>query len=210
MRRVVPVMALFLFLSTAFSLDAVKLFPPDLNRSGTLMTALQKRSSATRYGAKELSVRDLSDLLWAANGVNRPPSGKRTAPSALNAQDISVFVFTARGAWLYDHKKTELTPAAEGDHRGLLAGGQGGVAKAPVVLLLVSDTSRFPFGDRNRKLQWGAMDAGIVSQNISLFCASAGLLTRVRGTMDAKKLSEILKLKGDQVPMLNHPVSYGE
>jgi len=129
-------------------------------------------------------MRDLSDLLWAANGINRPDEGKRTAPSAMNAQDVDVCVFMKQGVYLYEHRDYTLIGIVEGDHRKLIAGRQEIVAEAPVSLLLVSDISRFRAGSDELKRTWAAIDVGIVSQNISLFCASAGLATRPRASMD--------------------------
>ena len=97
---------------------------------------------------------------------------------------------------------------AEGDYRGAVAGGQAFVISAPVSLVLVSDLSRF--GDtKNAHTQlMGAMDAGIVSQNISLFCSAARLATVPRASMDLARLKTALKLKDTQMPMMNHPVGY--
>jgi nitroreductase len=90
----------------------------------------------------------------------------------------------------------------------LIAGRQEVVATAPVILLLVSDISRFKLPDEAMKLDGAAKDAGIVSQNISIFCAGMGLHTRCRGSMDIEKLKILLKLKDSQHPMLNNPVGY--
>ena len=106
------------------------------------MKALSDRHSDREYAAKELSLQDLSDLLWAANGINRP-DGKRTAPSALNKQDIDIYVIMKEGAYLYDAKANSLQPIAKGDHRAAVAGSQDFVKSAPVSLVLVSDLSRF-------------------------------------------------------------------
>jgi len=76
------------------------------------------------------------------------------------------------------------------------------------MLVLVSDISRFRSGGDSLKITWAYADAGIVSQNIALYCASAGLATRPRGTMDQEKLRTILQLKDSQYPVLNNPVSY--
>ena len=107
----------------------------------------------------------------------------------MNKQDIKVYVCTADGSYLYNPQKNTLEPVSSGDIRPL---------KAPVCLILVSDTSS----------DWGAMDAGIVSQNISLFCAGTGMATVPRGSMDKAALKKALKLTGDQTPFLNHPVGY--
>jgi len=202
-------------LCTAFSfaqadeLKAVALKKPDLARKGTLMEALSKRQSVREYGAKPVGEQELSDLLWAANGINRPAEGKRTAPSAMGVMDIDIYVITAQGAYLFDAKKNTLEPVAAGDHRAKVSAQQAWTAAAPVNLILVSESARFTRGDDAAKERMGAMDAGIVSQNISLFCASAGLATVVRAGVDAE-IAKILKLKPTQKVMLNHPVGYAK
>jgi SagB-type dehydrogenase family enzyme len=182
--------------------------PPDMTRGFALMKALSLRSSATDFDTASLKLQDISDLLWAANGINRPETGKRTAPSAMNAQDIDVYAVMKSGSYLYDAKKHCLALIAEGDHRDLAAGRQENFAKAPIFCVLVSDISRFHTGTDTLKLVWAAEDAGIVSQNISIFCASVGFDTRPRATMDQQKLREILKLKDSQHLILNNPVAY--
>ncbi|MCD8194321.1 MAG: SagB/ThcOx family dehydrogenase, partial [Tannerellaceae bacterium] len=173
----------------------------------SIMKTLSERRSVRAYAEQELSLQDLSDLLWAANGISQESDGKRTAPSALNKQDIDVYVVMKEGAYLYDAKAHALNPIAAGDHRVAVAGGQDFVKTAPVSLVLVSDLSRFgDVSDRTRVT--GAMDAGYVSQNICLFCAGTGLATVPRGTMDRDALKEILKLTGSQELMLNSPVGY--
>ena len=172
------------------------------------MKALSLRASAKEFDTTKINLQDLSDLLWASNGVNRPELGKRTAPSAVNAQDIDVYVCMEQGIYLYNAKKHILDLIIDGDYRKLIAGRQDNFAKAPIFFLLVSDISRFSFGKDSLKLIWAAEDAGIVSQNISLFCASVGLATRPRVTMDYNKLREVLKLKESQYLILNNPVSY--
>lgn len=188
--------------------QAIQLVAPDTARGLPVMKALQARASASDFDTVMLSDQDLSDLIWAANGINRPGSGKRTAPSATNAQDVDIYVCLDQGAYLYDPKKHELELAAGGDLRPLIAGRQEFAAKAPVVLLLVSDIGRFKHGTDSLKLVWAAMDAGIVSQNIAVFCAGTGLKTRPRAIMDLGKLKTALNLRETQYLMLNNPVSY--
>ena len=186
----------------------IVLNPPDLTRGLPVMKALSVRASEKDFDTAKLKLQDLSDLLWAANGINRPDIGKRTAPSAQNAQDIDIYVVMKSGIYLYDAKKHILESVADGDYRKLVADRQENFAKAPVICLLVSDISRFRNGGDSLKLAWAAFDAGIVSQNISVFCASVGLATRPRASMDQQKLREIMKLKDSQRLMLNDPVSY--
>ena len=118
MRKLSFIFASLLLVVTMYAQDlkAIKLSSPDKNRGSSVMKALSDRHSDREYAAKELSLQDLSDLLWAANGINRP-DGKRTAPSALNKQDIDIYVIMKEGAYLYDAKANSLQPIAKGDHR---------------------------------------------------------------------------------------------
>jgi SagB-type dehydrogenase family enzyme len=189
-------------------LKPVTLNPPDLKKGLTVMEAFSLRASNTDFSDRKLTLQDLSDLLFAADGINRKDIKKRTAPSAMNAQDIDVYVFLQEGVYLYDAFQSVLSPVVTGDQRLLAAGPQESVAKAPVILLLVSDISRFKMPDETMRLENAAKDAGIVSQNINIFCAGTGLITRTRGSMDLVKIKSLLKLKDSQHPMLNNPVGY--
>lgn len=192
----------------AQNLKTITLNPPDTSRGLPVMKALYLRASEKDFDTTKLTLQDLSDLMWAANGINRPESGKRTAPSAQNAQDIDIYAFMQDGIYLYRAEDHVLNMAVEGDYRGLIAGKQENVTKAPLICLLVSDISKFASGEDSLKLVWAAEDAGIVSQNISLFCASANFATRPRASMDREKIRKLLNLKKSQHPMLNNPVSY--
>jgi SagB-type dehydrogenase family enzyme len=210
MKKLVCFTVLIAFLAdlNGQELKSIALNPPDKTRGLPVMQAFDKRGSAEIFSGEKMKIQDLSDLLWAADGINRPELKKRTAPSAMNAQDIDIYVFMAEGVYLYNAAANSLEPVVGGDQRLLAAGRQAEVASASVILLIVSDISRFPNGDEGMKLSWAALDAGLVSQNISLFCAGTGLSTRPRATMDLIKLREVLKLKDSQHPLLNNPVSY--
>jgi SagB-type dehydrogenase family enzyme len=210
MKKMIIHILLVIMTGSLFAQDTetIVLNPPDKERGLPFMEAMSLRASVTEFDAIPLKLQDLSDLLWAANGINRPDEGKRTAPSAMNAQDIDIYVLMESGIYFYDPKEYLLQPVVDGDHRMLVASRQVEVAEAPVICLLVSDISRFRAGEDSLKLVWAAMDAGIVSQNINIFCAATGLTTRPRATMDQEKLREILELKDSQHLMLNNPVSY--
>src|SRR5512137_1834569 len=125
----------FVFIVSSVSAQDPKtiiLNPPDLKRGLPVMTALSLRASATEFDTTNLNLQDMSDLLWAANGINRPESGKRTAPSARNFQDIDVYVVMKSGAYLYNHTKHCLDFITGGDHRALVAGRQENFAVAPL------------------------------------------------------------------------------
>jgi len=210
MKKIVSIL-LLVFLSLYMfgqEMKPITLNAPDLKRGLPVMEAFSLRASNTDFSDKKLSLQDLSDLLFAANGVNRKDISKRTAPSAMNAQDVDIYVFLQEGVYFFDAFKNVLNPVVAGDQRILTAGPQTAVAKAPVILLLVSDISRFKLPDEAAKLDGAAKDAGIVSQNINIFCAGTGLITRPRGTMDQVKIREVLKLKDSQHLMLNNPVGY--
>ena len=212
MKQLMLLLAMCVTMTTPHAQGAgeLKLNRPDLNRGVNVMKAFSDRHSDREFSTRELSLQDLSDLLWAANGVNRPGDGKRTAPSALNKQDVDIYVFLAKGVYLYDASKHVLKLVAEGDHRAVVAGKQDFVKQAPVSLVYVSDLSRFGMGlDEQVKLM-GAMDAGIVSQNVNLFCAGVGLSTVPRASMDQEALRKLLKLSDTQVPMMNNPVGYSK
>jgi hypothetical protein len=95
----------------------IKLNEPNKKRGLPVMEVLSVRASAREWSDQELSLQDLSDLLWAANGINRPESGKRTASSAMNAQDVDIYVFRKDGAYLYDASRHALNLVVAGDFR---------------------------------------------------------------------------------------------
>ena len=189
-------------------MEVIKLNAPDTERGMSVMQALLARKSERLFADKELSLQDLSDILWAANGINRPETGYRTAPSALNAQDVDIYVTLPHGTYVYRADTRELEPVIEGDQRLWVADQQDFMVNAPAFFIYVADVSRYPYGDDETRIRMGAYDVGIVSQNVSLFCASVGLATVPRASMDIDKLREILCLKPSQYPMMNNPVGY--
>jgi len=192
----------------AQNLKPIKLNPPDKTRGLPVMEALSLRESVREFDTTVLKIQDLSDLLWAANGVNRPETGKRTAASANNSQDIDIYVFLKSGVYLYNAFELTLQPLVEGDYHNLIAGTQTYVLKAPVICLLVSDISKLKGSQDSAKLINAALDAGLVSQNISIFCAATDMATIPRVSMDQVKIREVLQLKESQRLMINNPVSY--
>ena len=186
----------------------ISLPAPNKNLDATLMQCLQNRQSVREFADRELSLEDLSSLLWAADGVNRE-DGKRTAPSALNTQDVDIYVCAAGGAYLYNAPQHQLEQVTEEDVRKLVSGRQP--LSAPIFLVLVIDMSRYPaFLVNNKEVtkQFGSCDAGFVSQNICLYCTAAGLNTAPRTTMEIDELSKALHLTESQLPVINNPVGY--
>ena len=128
----------------------------------------------------------------------------------MDKQDVDVYVVLPQGTYLYDAKAHQLNLVSEGDHRDAVAGGQAFVKTAPVSLVLVSDVARMGDVKDSHALLMCAVDAGIVSQNISVFCSAANLATVPRASMDEAKLRTVLKLKDSQKPLMNHPVGYSK
>jgi len=184
----------------------VKLPAPEKTGGKAIVETLWDRASGTEFSEKMLSKQDLSNLLFAAVGVNRE-NGKLTSPTASNRQEIRVFVFTAKEVSEYVNGENSLRPVVKGDHRDLIAGRQEWVKTAPVILLLVADENKFGRNDERSKVVMG-VDAGIVSENINLFCAGTGLVTRPRMSMDAPAIKTLLGLDDSQTPLLNNPVGY--
>lgn len=186
-------------------LAAQELPRPAVTGGKPLMEALAERKSVRSFSEKELPQQILSNLLWAAWGVNRPATGQRTAPSAHNRQPIDLYVITARGAFLYEAKTHSLAPAAAGDLRKL-AGRQDFVYTAPVNLIYVEDTARS--GGDPQSAVWSGVTAGAIAQNVYLYCASEGLGTVVRGWVDHEPLAKALGLKPTQRVILAQTVGY--
>ena len=186
----------------------IKLMEPDKTLDVSLMLALTDRASQREFADMQLSLEDLSSLLWAANGVNRE-DGKRTAPSAVNAQDIDIYVCMANGTYLYDAKESRLSRITTEDLRPAVCGKQQ--MEAPVFLVMIADISRYPEGlasQRQLVESFACMDAGYVSGYIGLYCAAAKLATVPRASMDKEALTKALNLKDSQILILNNPVGY--
>lgn len=191
----------------AQTMKTIKLNKPSSEIKCDVMRAFHERQSKREYADKDLSLQELSDLLWSANGFNRP--GMRTAATAMNLQEIDVFVCKADGGYLYDAKAHELQQITTEDLRPAVANGQDFAKEAPICLVIVADLERFGGNDTN-SIRATAYDAGIVSQNIYIYCSGAGLATVTRMTMDSKKLSKGLKLKESQFIHLNNPVGHSK
>jgi hypothetical protein len=211
-----------LSLVQAQEIDTIKLSAVNTCRGSLLMDALSNKASAKNLMDNDLSLRDLSDLLWAAAGINRPDTKKRTYSTAMNTQDVEVYVFMKDGVYIYDYEKHALNPVLRGDHRADIAAsaevhpsgtaGAPPVAKAKVIfaldLLLVSDPAKYRIGTDDQKKEWGAFSAGMIAQNVMLFCSANNFGTRPRAAFNKAKLRELLKLKDTQNPVIELPVGY--
>ena len=191
----------------AADLRDLELPPPRTSGGMPLMEALSNRHSSRSFSPEPLQQQVLADLLWAAWGVNRPESGKRTAPSAVNRQEITVYVVLEQGAYRYDAPANRLAGVVSGDLREL-TGTQRFVATAPVNLVYVADMGRVAGRSEEQKILYAGADTGFISQNVYLFCASKGLATVVRGAVDREPLTRALGLVHDQQVILAQTVGY--
>ena len=189
------------------TMSFISLPKPEIEKN-QLMKSLNLRRTETIFGSKELTQQVLSDLLWAGFGVNRE-DGKRTAPSAMNWQEIDIYVIMESGAYVYDPKENTLMAVAVGDLRSL-AGQQAFVATAPLNLIYVADYSKMIGTDPENQSLYANADTGFISQNVYLFCASEGLVTVVRGSVDRQALAEVLKLPDNKKITLAQTVGYPE
>jgi SagB-type dehydrogenase family enzyme len=208
MKNLLLLFALLMLQVHAFSQEnkVIKLPDPQLDKGKPLMQALKERQSTRIYGEREISLQEMANLLWAADGINRKESGKRTVPSAMNRQEISVYVSNKEGLFLYDAQEHALVTIHNRDIRSL-TGTQAYVATAPVNLILVADLDKMG-SDRQSNIQTANIDAGFVSQNIYLYCASENMATVVRGSVDRDKLSVEMGLGSNQYIIVAQTVGY--
>jgi len=188
-------------------METIQLPEPQKEGGRPLMEVLQDRHSSREFSSKELSLQTMSNLLWAAWGINRPESGKRTAPSAMNNQEIEIYVSTAEGLYLYNARAHTLEPVMDQDIRAF-TGGQAFVKDAPVNLIYVADYTKMGDGDKEQKIFYSAADTGFISQNVYLFCASEGLATVVRGWVDKPALEKKMGLPPNKKVVLAQTVGY--
>jgi SagB-type dehydrogenase family enzyme len=191
----------------AQELKPVKLPPPRTDGGRPLMQVLMDRSSSRSFTSDTIPVQVLSDMLWAAWGINRPESGRRTAPSASNRQEIDIYVATANGLFVYDAVAHILNPILAEDIRAL-TGTQPFVKDAPVNLIYVADFSKMGSADDNQKYSTSSANTGFISENVYLYCASEGLATVVRGSVDKPTLEAAMKLRPEQKITLAQTVGY--
>jgi nitroreductase len=218
MRRMIAAvlaLGLFLLLTSSMSMaqtgaDVIKLPAPQTEGGKPLMQALKLRQSTRGDFGPEaaLSMQVLSNLLWAADGVNRPPN-HRTAPSAADWQNIDIYVTTAQGLFLYDVAKHELKVLGKQDIRAV-AGQQDFVKTAPLNLIYVADMAKAQFGGKKMpevEETWSYANTGFIAQNVYLYCASEGLACIVRAMIDKDVASKALSLRPDQKIILAQTIA---
>jgi SagB-type dehydrogenase family enzyme len=187
--------------------SAIPLPAPQTDGGMPLMKALKIRHTSREFSDKKLTDQQMSNLLWAAWGINRPDQSKRTAPSAMNKQEIDVYVTTADGVFLYDAAKNSLIRISAEDARAK-TGKQDFVKTAPVNLVFVADYGKMGNYPEPDKDKYAFADAAYISQNVYLFAASEGLATGVRANIDRDVCAKALGLKADQHVIMAQAVGF--
>ena len=201
------------FHSNTMGADKITLPSPAKNGGMPMAETLASRHSERSFdSSKQLSTQQISNILWAAVGVNRPAEGKRTNPTARDAREITAYLFGHEGVFVYEPETNSLSLVAPGDHRQLVAGtkefSQDFVLDAPISIVLVADLSKLPEGPSTATM--AAVDAGIACENINLYCQSVGLATVPRATMDIDGITKLLGLSDKCMPIINNPVGYAK
>jgi nitroreductase len=205
MKRTLFILAAAFIAGSLFA-QSIDLPAPQKTGGMPLMETLAKRSTARAFASKDLTPQQLSSLLWAAFGINRP-DGKRTAPSARDFQETDIYVLLKQGTYVYSAKSNKLDLVVAEDIRAL-GGTQAFVKDAPVTLIYVADLSKMGDGSNEDKKNTANIDVGYISQNVYLFCASEGLVTGARGSVDRATLGPKLKLRPNQTIILAQSAGY--
>ncbi len=206
-------------------LGSITLPKPNIQGGKPLLEALSERKTLRNIGPDALPPQMLSNLLWAAFGVNRP-DGKRTAPSAMNVQDIDIYVFLPEGVYVYDAAGHILKPVLAGDQRAKSARqplppvpgaaprpSASGPASVPVTLVYIADQDKAKAAGRrvpdpSALTAWSNVHVGFIVQNVYLFAASEGLASSFRANVDPDALTALLNLRPAQKPLYSHLVGY--
>ena len=204
--RLVLITLCFSLVSVAQDSKTIQLPPAQTSGGRPLMQALSDRKSTREFGSAALSPQTLSNLLWAAYGINRT-DGHRTAPSAMNWQEVTIYIAMPEGVYSYDAKANMLIPVLPGDFRAA-TGTQAYVKDAAINLVYVADVSKSGASASSDAELYNYADVGFIAQNVYLYCASEGLVTVVRGSVDKPTLAKTLKLQPDQKIILAQSVGY--
>jgi SagB-type dehydrogenase family enzyme len=175
----------------------IKLPEPSTKGGKPLMEALMNRHSSREFSKDRLELQTLSDLLWAANGYNRPSEKKRTAPSSMNYQEIDIYLSMYNGLFLWDAEKNILQQISDKDIREI-TGKQDFVKDAPLNIVYVANFSKTKNGKTERQLNNSYANTGLIAENVYLYCASAGLNVIIRGFFDTQELSKAMNLGSDR------------
>lgn len=197
------------FISSAqVSPDTLLLPSPDTSGGRPLMRALKDRKTTRSFADTKLPLQTLSNLMWAAFGINRP-DGHRTAPSAMNWQEMDLYAAMENGVYRYNARQHSLIRILSKDVRAQ-TGMQDFVKDAPLTIVYVADLSKVKRASADDQMMYTGADCGFIAQNVYLYCASEGLACVVRGSIDRKELAPTISLRRDQKIILAQTVGYNK
>lgn len=207
MKRLTLILLATLFVAS-IQAQNIKLPKPQKDGGETVLKSIDLRQSDRSFKDGDVSLQDLSTILWAGWGESH---GKRTAPTAINAQDITLYVFLETGIYRYDEKANELILVKRGDYRKL-TDREGGFAGNVTNVAIVSDFSKYErIKEHHTKFVFGSMSAAYVSENMYLACAgmkrNLGTVTRY-AAHNEKQVREVLPLKEDEHIFLFQTIGY--
>jgi len=205
MHTILPFSVMVLLAVSGFSQTVIQLPKPVTTGGKPLMEALSERHSGRTFSDTLMPSQQLSNLLWAAYGFNRPEEQRRTVPSARNVQEFDLYVAQKSGVYLWKSDSNQLVLIKGGDLRGRF-GRQTFVASASVVLIFVADYDRMSKMEEDTKDFYSAADCGYISQNVYLFAASENLNSVVLGSIDRETIAVLLGLKESQKVIFTQPV----
>ena len=184
----------------------ISLPQPQIEAGMSVMQALEKRKTSRSFSDTDISPSQLSNILWAANGINRPESNGRTNPAALGVHSVEVYVVTAEEIYLYQPQNHTLQPIAEGDFRMTTTTGQTFVGNAPLTLVYVGNSSVWEASGRvpsdDKQVLYDSIAAGAMTQSVALIAAAEGIGTCVRGSIDHDAFGEAAHLQDGQMILL--------
>jgi len=194
-------------ISVAQELQSIKLLPPQSGKGKSLMKALEERRTTREYSDRAMSLQDISNVLWAANGINRVKEMKHTAPTAVNWQEIDVYAVVGKGIYRYDPQDSTLYPVVKGDWREQ-AGTQDYIKTAPLNLIYVADYNKMKNAEEAKKDSYASADAAFIAENVYLFCAAFDMGCVVRASVDRDKLAATMKLRPEQKIIFGQTVGF--
>ncbi len=207
MKKILFLLVTAFLVSQLNAQEVIQLPTPDKSGGEPLMKCLNERKSSRDYSEKALSQQQLSNLLWAAYGYNRPEDEKRTVPTSRNIQDIELYVFSAKGVFVYNAKAHELKKISGEDQRGV-TGKQPFVKDAAINLVYVSDFDKHSGNDDQVKKVTASVHCGFMGQNVYLYCASEGLSSVFRAWIDPDEIAEALNLPKNKHVMYSQTVGF--
>ncbi|MGE0090745.1 MAG: nitroreductase family protein [Bacteroidales bacterium] len=207
--KLVSIIIGMLFINQSFAQEITKLPEPNKTGGKPLMQAMNERQSSRDFMDKDLTQQQISDLLWAAYGINRPETEKHTIPTSRNIQDMEVYITTKDGAFLYLPNENALQKVTDPDIREI-TGKQDFVKIAGVNLVYVSDFSKAGNASDEIKTMTAATHCGFIGQNVYLYCASEGLISVFRAMVDKEALSKALNLTENKHVIYCQTVGYAK